>query len=145
MKKIRFITVLFMMMSIALQLHAAERFTVNYREEIDLGKKALVSEVGRYVVKADMTRPAKPFKELIFRFHIERNGEPVELKEGYVKFNMVMDMGLYKAKLQKAATGYTAKIVLPKCIFRGKRWFAKLVFEEGSFNTEKIYLFDMKE
>jgi len=125
--------------------YSAERFTVNYRKDIDLGKAPLVSELGRYVVKADMTRPAKPFKELILRFHIERDGKPVAIEHGEIRFNMVMDMGLYKSKLHKAATGYTAKVTLPKCIFRGKRWFAKLSFEEGNFSGEKIYLFDMKE
>ncbi len=67
----------------------------------------------------------------------------MELKNAQVKFNMVMDMGLYKARLQKAATGYSAITTLPKCIFGGHRWFMKLSFDEGNFSAEKVFLFDM--
>ncbi|ADD68317.1 hypothetical protein Dacet_1548 [Denitrovibrio acetiphilus DSM 12809] len=127
------------------QSFAAEKFVRKYQKNIDLSHSQTEVTVGRYKIKADMSRPALPFREIVFRFHIERDGRPVELKSGDVKFNMVMDMGLYKARLQKAATGYTAKITLPKCIFGGQRWFAKLEFEEGNFSAEKVFLFDMDE
>jgi len=125
--------------------HTAEKFVRKYSKNIDLTEHAVQSDVGRYNIKVDMSRPAKPFRDLVFRFHIERNGQPVALDSGFVKFNMVMDMGLYKARLQKAATGYTAKITLPKCIFGGHRWFMKLELEEGNFSAEKVFLFDMDD
>lgn len=125
--------------------HTAEKFVRKYNRDIDLTNNPVSATVGRYSIKADMSRPARPFQELVFRFHIERNGQPVSLDSGTVKFNMVMDMGLYKARLQKAATGYTAKITLPKCIFGGERWFMKLELEEGSFSAEKVFLFDMEK
>lgn len=129
----------------AVQSSAAEKFVRNYSENIDLTKSAVTAQVGRYEIKADMLRPAKPFRELVFRFFIERDGMPVELEEGEVKFNMSMDMGLYKARLQKAATGYSAKVTLPKCIFGGHRWYAKLEIKEGNFSAEKVFIFDMEE
>jgi len=124
---------------------AAEKFVRKYSKEIDLTAEHRVVKVGRYTIRADMSRPPKPFREIVLRFHIERNGVPVEVKAGKVKFNMVMDMGLYKARLQKAATGYSAKVTLPKCIFGGHRWFVKLEFEEGNFSAKKVFLFDMDE
>ena len=92
-----------------------------------------------------MSRPAEPFKEVIFRVFIEKDGKAVDISHGYMLFNMSMDMGLYKAKLLKANTGYTAKIVLPKCIFGGTRWYGKLVFGADGGENEKVYIFDMEE
>lgn len=125
--------------------HAAEKFVRKYSKDIDLTNEPVNTSVGRYNIKADMSRPATPFRELVFRFHIERNGQPVELDNGTLKFNMAMDMGLYQARLQKAATGYSAKVTLPKCIFGGQRWFLKLSIEEGNFSAEKVFLFDMEK
>jgi len=145
MKKIKIFLLIIIVFSLSTQVFAAEKFVRKYTKEIDLSKGPVEATVGRYEIKADMSRPAMPFRELVFRFHITRNGAPVALDEGFVKFNMVMDMGLYKARLQKAATGYSAKVTLPKCIFGGHRWFAKLVFEEGNFSAEKVFLFDMDD
>lgn len=125
--------------------YSAEKFVRKYRKDIDLTHDQREVKVGRYVIRANMSRPAKPFREIVFRFHVERNGVPVNIENGIVKFNMVMDMGLYKTRLQKAATGYSAKIVLPKCIFGGERWFAKLTFDDGDYSAEKVFLFDMDE
>ncbi|PLX69868.1 MAG: hypothetical protein C0603_02735 [Denitrovibrio sp.] len=122
---------------------AAEKFVRKYDKRIDITHEASEVKVGRYDIKVDMVRPAKPFKELVFRIFVERNGKPVALSNAQVKFNMVMDMGLYKARLQKAATGYSAIVTLPKCIFGGHRWFMKLSFEEGNFSAQKVFLFDM--
>jgi hypothetical protein len=125
---------------------AAEKFPRKYDKSIDLTKGPVDVNVGRYSIKIDMSRPAMPFRELVFRFFIKRGDQPVQLVENsYVKFNMSMDMGLYKARLQKAATGYTAKITLPKCIFGGHRWFMKLAFEDGNFSVDKVFLFDMDD
>ncbi|MGD9808645.1 MAG: hypothetical protein AB7U93_08675 [Deferribacterales bacterium] len=145
MKNNKFMLIMLSIFLFSSQVFAAEKFVRKYSEDIDLTKSSVEADVGRYHIKADMSRPAKPFREIVFRFHITRDGEPVALDEGEVKFNMVMDMGLYKARLQKAATGYSAKITLPKCIFGGERWFAKLEFEEGKFSAEKVFLFDMDE
>ena len=145
MKNTKLLIIFISVFLVASQVFAAEKFVRKYSADIDLTKSAVEADVGRYHVKADMSRPAKPFREIVFRFHITRDGEPVTLKEGQVKFNMIMDMGLYKARLQKAATGYSAKVTLPKCIFGGERWFAKLEFEEGNFSAEKVFLFDMDE
>lgn len=142
------ISVAFLFLSIicfTFPAHSAEKFVRKYRTAIDLTNGPATAKVGRYTIKADMSRPALPFREIVFRFFISRNGKPVEIKNGYAKFNMIMDMGLYKTSLQKAATGYTAKIILPKCIFGGHRWFVKLSFEEGDFSAEKVFLFDMDD
>jgi len=128
-----------------LQSYAAEKFVRNYNKQIDLTHEPVLAKVGRYTIKADMSRPAKPFREIVFRFFVERDGNPVELENAVVKFNMSMDMGLYKTRLQKAATGYSAKVTLPKCIFGGRRWFLKVSFDEGNFSAEKVFLFDMDE
>jgi len=147
--KCRFFTTLLIILLTAFCLtpagYAAEKFVRKYSKDIDLSKGPVEATVGRYTIKADMTRPAKPFQELVFRFHIERDGQPVDLTEGTAKFNMIMDMGLYKTRLQKAATGYSAKVTLPKCIFGGHRWFVKLMIEEGKFSAEKVFLFDMEK
>ena len=149
LKKYRvLISVIFFILSVicfAAPAHSAEKFVRKYSRDIDLTNSSVQATAGRYTIKADMSRPAKPFREIVFRFFIERNGQPVELKNGDVKFNMSMDMGLYKAVLQKAATGYSAKVTLPKCIFGGHRWYAKLEFEEAEFTGEKVFLFDMED
>lgn len=145
MKKIKVLLIIITLFLFAGQVFAAEKFVRKYSKEIDLTNSASEVNVGRYHIKADMSRPPKPFSEIVFRFHITRDGEPVDLDDGFVKFNMIMDMGLYKSRLQKAATGYSAKVTLPKCIFGGHRWFAKLQFAEGNFSAEKVFLFDMDE
>lgn len=124
---------------------AAEKFNVAYDKSIDLTEKSVTTVVDGYNVTADMSRPAEPFKEIMVRVFIDKDKKPVNLSHGYVLFNMSMDMGLYKAKLQKANTGYTAKITLPKCMFGGQRWFAKVVFGADGAEHQKVLIFDMKE
>jgi hypothetical protein len=123
----------------------AEKFVRKYSKGIDLTTAQTEVRAGRYTIRADMSRPARPFSELVFRFFIEEGGKAVEISSGEVRFNMSMDMGLYKTRLQKAASGYTAKVTLPKCIFGGERWYVKLTFEDKGFTGEKVFLFDMAE
>jgi len=137
------ILLIFSIFCSAVPSYSAERFAREYSSDIDITKEAADVKAGRYNIRVDMQRPARPFTEIVFRIFITRNNIPVEIDEGFVKFNMSMDMGLYKTRLQKAATGYSAKITLPKCIFGGHRWFMKLEFEEGGFSAEKVFLFDM--
>lgn len=125
--------------------HSAEKFVVKYDKAIDLTKNTSTVNVDGYTVRVDMSEPAEPFREIVFRVFVEKDKKPVELAHGYMQFNMSMDMGLYKTKLFKANTGYTAKVTLPKCIFGGKRWYAKLVFSADGGEFSKVFLFDMKE
>lgn len=125
--------------------HAAERFVIKYDKKLDITQNQIQFNVEDYAVRVDMTRPAEPFKEIIFRVFVSKENKPVELTHGYMLLNMSMDMGLYKAKLVKADTGYTAKVVLPKCIFGGKRWFVKTVLGADTSEYEKVFMFDMKE
>ncbi len=50
--------------------YAAEKFVRKYDKSIDITHEAAEVKVGRYDIKVDMSRPAKPFKELVFRFFL---------------------------------------------------------------------------
>ena len=124
---------------------AAEKFVIKYDKNLDVTQTPIAIEQGGYNIKIDMSRPARPFSEIVFRVFIEKDRKPVNITQGHLLFNMSMDMGLYKANLQKASSGYTAKITLPKCIFGSKEWYGKLSFGHEGGIVEKVFLFSMKE
>jgi len=124
---------------------AAERFVINYDKKLDVTEAPVTIEQGGYNIKLDMSRPARPFSEIVFRVFIEKDGKPVNISQGHMLFNMSMDMGLYKANLQKASKGYTAKVTLPKCIMGGKVWYGKLSFGHEGGQVEKVFLFNIKD
>lgn len=125
--------------------YAAEKFSVHYDKSIDLTNVPSSVVIDGYTVKADMSRPAKPFRNLVFKLKIYSGDEPVKITEGEMQFNMAMDMGLFRAPLQPSGDGYTATVKLPKCIFGGTRWYGKLNFKTAGTSHQKIYIFDMKD
>lgn len=124
---------------------SADKFIVNYDKTIDITDVPCQADVDGYTVKLDMSRPAKPFKTMVFKAKIYNGDEPADISKAHVLFNMAMDMGLYKAELAKAGKGYAAEIKLPRCIYGGNRWYAKVVFTAAGTEHQKVFVFDMRD
>jgi len=122
----------------------AERYVVPLKEEINLTNADKVFHVDGFRVAVSMTRPPREFKPINFKITFLESGKKAEIDKAYIKFNMSMDMGPYKAKLKDKGEFYAGRVILPKCMFGGYVWFAKLVFVSGGQEHVKIFFLDMR-
>jgi hypothetical protein len=75
-------------------------------------------------------RPLRVFERLRFAFRFARDGEPVEVAEPFVDFDMTMDMGPHGYALVRGESGeWVAEgVVLPQCASGSRLWFGELTF-----------------
>lgn len=120
-------------------VYGYDRFAVAYRPDIDLTKKAVEFHLDGDRLKIDVSRPLNPFSKI----KITVSSEVFENYEIIAVFNMKMDMGDFKTKLQYKKPYYEGEIILPKCIWGDKRWYVKLFLKKGEKTFTKVLLFDM--
>jgi hypothetical protein len=75
-------------------------------------------------------RPLRVFERLRFAFRFERGGEPLEVSEPFVDFDMTMDMGAHGYALVRDEAGawVAEDVVLPQCASGSRLWFGELTF-----------------
>lgn len=141
MKKYCILIVLLFMAGAAF---AAEIFVVPYAEKIDVTTTDRVLNMDGVDVNISITRPPLPFKKIAFTFTFSTDGQYRKIQNGYVLFNMKMDMGEYKSPLKPVNHTYTAEALLPKCMKGGKRWFGKLVITADEKERSRVFILDLK-
>ena len=78
-------------------------------------------------------RPARPFEHLRFRFAFTRDGNPIEVQEARVSFNMTMDMGPHDYRLVRVVDEWVANdVVLPECGSGSRLWFGALEIRDSA-------------
>lgn len=120
-------------------VYGSDRFATAYRPDIDLTKKAVEFDLGGDRLKIDISRPLNPFSKI----KIIVSSEGFENYEIIAIFNMKMDMGQFKTKLDYTGSYYEGEIILPKCIWGDKRWYVKFFFKKEDEAFTKVLLFDM--
>lgn len=120
-------------------VYGSEKFAVAYRPDIDLTKKAVEFDLDGDRLKIDISRPLNPFSKI----KIIVSSEGFENYEIIATFNMKMDMGQFKTKLDYTGSYYEGEIILTKCIWGDKRWYVEFSFKKGDKAFTKVLLFDM--
>ncbi|KAA0257146.1 hypothetical protein FHQ18_11290 [Deferribacter autotrophicus] len=140
----RFLGIAVFCLLLSLSSFAGDRFVVEYDKSIDVSISDISFEADDVELFISMTRPAKPLKEIVFTFKFLKDGKMVKVDDAEVKFNMKMDMGDFEYPLIFKDGYYYVKVVLPKCMMGGKRWYSKVEFEYNGKEYERVFIFDMK-
>jgi len=141
MKKLILLFTAFMLVCTMSVTFAAERFVIPLDAENDLYTSDKTFKVDGIEIAATMSRPTAAFQPINFAFTFSQNGNPVEIENGKIRFNMKMDMGEYAYDLTKDGVPYIATAVLPKCMMGGELWFGKLTFSLKGAEHSKVFFF----
>jgi hypothetical protein len=120
-----------------------ERFVIPYRPADDVTRADRTFDLGPLRLEVAVERPIEPMRELWFDFRIQRDGRPLAGLEPELTLNMDMDMGRIVYRPRFDAGSYRTRVVVPVCIYGGKRWYGRLRFARAGRRYEKVFLFDV--
>lgn len=137
--------IVFLIILLAAELFAGERFTIPYFPERDLTNGPKQVNVENIILDLNITpRPINAMSRQTIYLRFSKGGKYIDVENVVIKFNMKMDMGNFVYRPKSSNGSLAQNFILPKCIFLDKRWYTKIEFSYQGRSFQQIFFFDVK-